>query len=376
MEQEHIERPDIISEIRFDGGFAHAFMATVGVVATAPDFEGLDQWAYVAFAALSPDLRRDIRVFIDHCGAPIVFSRLTEEHPDISGFDAFMDWLASLSDETIRTLLGRFWEHVTRKDGAATGVSPLLTPNQEDPGEIAEYIGASQSAWAREMRADESYVREMATVLSDPGRFRARLIRTCRGFWNVVYQEEYARTRGGIQRVIAMRKKASYPRDFLDAYLAITGKALPAPYRDSFSNPRLVTFVPCCYAGPYALIGPDLMKDDQLLVIFNARSQALEGGHPATALPALFPPLKALADETRLQILAMLADGELYGQRVVDRLDISQPSVSRHLKLMVIAGVLNERREGGKKLYSIREETLSDISRQLALLAGWASEEE
>jgi DNA-binding transcriptional ArsR family regulator len=83
---------------------------------------------------------------------------------------------------------------------------------------------------------------------------------------------------------------------------------------------------------------------------------------------ALYPPLKALADETRLQILALLRDRELYAQEIVDRLHISQPAVSRHLNLMVAAGVLNIRREGNAKYYAINRDVLADLARALSSL--------
>lgn len=50
--------------------------------------------------------------------------------------------------------------------------------------------------------------------------------------------------------------------------------------------------------------------------------------------------LKALADRTRLRILLLLAEGELTVSEIVDILDQSQPRVSRHLKLMLEAGLV------------------------------------
>ena len=83
---------------------------------------------------------------------------------------------------------------------------------------------------------------------------------------------------------------------------------------------------------------------------------------------SLYPPLKALADETRLQILALLQGRELYAQEIVDQLDISQPAVSRHLNLMAAAGVLTIRREGNAKYYSVNAETLARVADALRAL--------
>jgi DNA-binding transcriptional ArsR family regulator len=53
---------------------------------------------------------------------------------------------------------------------------------------------------------------------------------------------------------------------------------------------------------------------------------------------------------------------ELYAQEIVERLDISQPAVSRHLNLMAAAGVLKIRRDGNAKYYSLDGETLARLA--------------
>jgi predicted transcriptional regulator len=63
----------------------------------------------------------------------------------------------------------------------------------------------------------------------------------------------------------------------------------------------------------------------------------------------------ALADETRLRILELLAQqDELHAQEIIAALDLSQSSVSRHLKQLVSMGYLYERRsEGANKTYRL-----------------------
>ncbi|ALA16391.1 MULTISPECIES: metalloregulator ArsR/SmtB family transcription factor [unclassified Chelatococcus] len=56
--------------------------------------------------------------------------------------------------------------------------------------------------------------------------------------------------------------------------------------------------------------------------------------------------LKAAAEETRLRILALLADGELNVSDLTDILGQSQPRISRHLKLLTEAGLVERHREG------------------------------
>ena len=63
-------------------------------------------------------------------------------------------------------------------------------------------------------------------------------------------------------------------------------------------------------------------------------------------LPALLDVLWALDEETRLRIAVLLQHGELTVTDLTDILGMSQPRVSRHLKLLAEAGVVDKHREG------------------------------
>ena len=68
---------------------------------------------------------------------------------------------------------------------------------------------------------------------------------------------------------------------------------------------------------------------------------------------------KALADPTRRQILEDLRPGELAAGEIASRFPISGPSISRHLSVLKAAGLVEERREANRILYSLVEERLA-----------------
>ena len=68
---------------------------------------------------------------------------------------------------------------------------------------------------------------------------------------------------------------------------------------------------------------------------------------------------KALADPTRRQILQDLRDGELAAGDIASRFPISGPSVSRHLGVLRQAGLVTERRDANRILYSLVEDRLA-----------------
>ncbi|WP_429885213.1 ArsR/SmtB family transcription factor [Geoalkalibacter halelectricus] len=62
---------------------------------------------------------------------------------------------------------------------------------------------------------------------------------------------------------------------------------------------------------------------------------------------------KALADETRLRILALLTRGELCVCDLMSILDLPQSTVSRHLAYLRNAGLVNDRRQGVWMYYAL-----------------------
>ena len=69
---------------------------------------------------------------------------------------------------------------------------------------------------------------------------------------------------------------------------------------------------------------------------------------------------RALADPTRRQILQDLRAGERTAGAIASRFTISGPSISRHLSILKAAGLVTERREANRILYTLVEERLAN----------------
>jgi ArsR family transcriptional regulator len=70
---------------------------------------------------------------------------------------------------------------------------------------------------------------------------------------------------------------------------------------------------------------------------------------------------KALADPTRLKILECIKDGEKCICEVIPYTGKSQPNVSQHLKVLKIAGLIEERREGTRILLKASNKKIFDV---------------
>jgi DNA-binding transcriptional ArsR family regulator len=82
-------------------------------------------------------------------------------------------------------------------------------------------------------------------------------------------------------------------------------------------------------------------------------------------MPALAA-LQVLAEPRRLAILDLLRDGERPVGELVHRLGVSQPAVSKHLRVLKDAGLVEARVEAQRRLYRIRAEPLAELDDWLA----------
>ena len=62
---------------------------------------------------------------------------------------------------------------------------------------------------------------------------------------------------------------------------------------------------------------------------------------------------KALGDETRLEIVLMLTKGEMCACKILERFEITQPTLSHHMKILCGCGLVTVRKEGKWSYYSL-----------------------
>jgi DNA-binding transcriptional ArsR family regulator len=75
---------------------------------------------------------------------------------------------------------------------------------------------------------------------------------------------------------------------------------------------------------------------------------------------------EAVAQPTRRRILRLLSDGELSAGAIASRFAVTQPAISQHLRVLREAGLVDERRDGARRLYRVRPEGLADLHGFLA----------
>lgn len=79
---------------------------------------------------------------------------------------------------------------------------------------------------------------------------------------------------------------------------------------------------------------------------------------------------KAFCDENRIRILKMLTSGEKCACKMLEELNVTQPTLSHHMKTLLDSGIVNGRKEGKWMHYSISEEGLEKAQKYLDYLKG------
>jgi ArsR family transcriptional regulator, arsenate/arsenite/antimonite-responsive transcriptional repressor len=81
--------------------------------------------------------------------------------------------------------------------------------------------------------------------------------------------------------------------------------------------------------------------------------------------PVLFA--KAISDDTRQKIMTECCCCELSVSEIVDKLDVSQPTVSHHLAILRDAGLVRIREEGKQTFYTLNQENIVVCCGQLMI---------
>jgi DNA-binding transcriptional ArsR family regulator len=75
--------------------------------------------------------------------------------------------------------------------------------------------------------------------------------------------------------------------------------------------------------------------------------------------------LRVIGDPTRIRILDLLRDDELTVTQITERLDTSQQNASKHLGILLQAGILARRKDRNSSIYSIADRGVYELCEQV-----------
>ncbi len=361
------------ARVEFRATLPYRLTSFVALLGEAPHYEGFDQQLYVTHAELPRELREDIELVFLPLGDPLIRTCLCLDSPAFDDFTSFIGWLAQLGAEDVKRSVVAFLREISGS-AFSEGPSGEDVPAAPDPGDekaVRAFLEVVPDPWATRIREDEATFEQAIRLLRDPIELKARLVFILTQFWDAHGRAVYEACSPVIARSLRYHRQREYAGTATEVYYEVTGKQ-PASEESQrkFADASRLIFVPSCFSGAYATYSCPIGDEKTLFVVYNCRSSGASAEGRQEIVRDVFPPLKALADETRLQIVLLLQGGELYAQQIVDRLDLSQSSVSRHLSLLVAGRVLSVRKEDGRKFYRINGPSMDRLIERLETLKG------
>jgi DNA-binding transcriptional ArsR family regulator len=352
-------RPKRPLEVEFRISMLANLFHALAQVIVAPKFEGFDSWMYTSHTLLPPDLKEDMEVVVTFMQISSTFNawlmEFSGDDPIRCDFSVFVTKMEALTEDDFHHFLlsgiDAWLQCNTKSPNAAVSL-----PSLEDPCVLRKLL--------QDMSVDEEDLDRGVDLILNPVTLKEQFVSGVTRFWEEFYREEYERSLPVMERSVLYHRNRRYKGDLSTVFTSVTGRLLPEGLH-VFQDAERVVFIPSCHIGPYVFHYNIAELRSLLVLLYNCRSTGTRRDEQTPLIENLFPPLKALADETRLQILSILSGRELYAQQIVDRMEISQPAVSRHLQLMVASGILNVRKEESMKYYSINRKVLSDLAERL-----------
>lgn len=337
--------------VRLDPSPAYDMLAALFVAENWDPERGFEverRWVQEARAALGVDLRDDLRLFIHERGFGLGLSSFLA-----AGSGATIpEFLKLLSAAHPRELV----ERMLTAPRAARPAAPLLREAMRTrrEGAVAEFLAAYPEEY------DQARVREIVTL--PPAEVQHRLLRLLRAFHGKVYQRDEARV-GPLLRADVEAKQAQAktlpPEDLVER--ATGGISVGAD-----AEILQVVLAPSFFCRPYNLITE---YPGVRLFVYPVDLSAADPDAGARDLARLF---KAIGDDTRLRILQMLAEREMYLQEIANRLGVTHVTAIHHLALLRAAHLVRSVERGGLKYYQLRSETVAQIGGRLLDLVGAA----
>jgi DNA-binding transcriptional ArsR family regulator len=218
-------------------------------------------------------------------------------------------------------------------------------------------------------------------VLDDPAATRTRFARLLERYWDMAFRAEWERLLPRIEAEVTDGARALVTR----GAPGLVDELLPEGRWDETSSSIVVDkaiecrcdvaerggmlFVPTVYGFPRVLIEID--EPWPVLVVHPLRDLR-QPEVPHASDHEVAEGLRALGDETRLQITRMVAEQPRSTKELAELLRLSDSAVSRHLKILDAAGIVTGRRDGYFVLYRLRPGRIGELGGALRRTLGLA----
>jgi DNA-binding transcriptional ArsR family regulator len=332
----------------------------------APD-PGFDLWLVDAWRSLDAGIRHDLELLLGFSGRLLyyveellfAFDALNPDRLDAS-FDDYHAYLSDLPADGFQEMAANTLVRIYRDRGLNE------TPPAND----------NINEWRMFLRPGitRANIDEVAALVTSPNQLKQRTLALLDGFWRQCYQPEFERHQGDLQRAVRFAQALSHPSVQV-TFQELTGHRLPPNIDTWFDDVDRVVFCPSLHVGSFIQY---ILYPPALILYFNpasvlenrpAQPRATRQEDEGLDTSEVLDGLRAMSDPSRMRIIEMLREGELYAQEIVAQLGISQSAVSRHLSTLESADLVTVRPSNGMKYYAIDRVRLRALSSHIESLA-------
>ena len=272
-------------------------------------------------------------------------------------FETYLQDLESTPPSEFRERLLKAYEDICLTEEAQKDQSRFVDWD-EVLSSAKNYVDFLRFRFGEELTDEEVETRAYQYVI-DPAALKQLVTGHIRWFWKNHLQAEWMRVRPMLEESTkAFNQIDVSDMTRLEIIQFVTGKEYnESKWGDELDNAKNLIFIPNAHLGPY--IRHAKIQDD-FYIYFGAHLPEGSTLHiPELDRAEIVARLSALADDTRLKILQMIAErGEMRSQEIMEATNLSQPSISRYLSQLTATGYLQERRESGAKVYILNKDRI------------------
>jgi DNA-binding transcriptional ArsR family regulator len=240
------------------------------------------------------------------------------------------------------------------------GELPTAEQMLADDSQYLKLIRRLYSGEEKEAFYNQEIHQEAHALLNDPPAMQDFIVTHLRGMWDDVLAAEWEHNLPMLQESVDAFQTLDFAgMSCAEVMRRVTGRELAEKCAKWQGEASQIMFVPSAHLGPY--VGW-MGSGETVRLLFGARvPEGVTVRSPELSRSELLMRLNALADETRLSILELLADEDgLSSQEIMERLDLSQSAASRHLRQLAATGYLSVERREGAKFYRLNPERIDD----------------
>lgn len=307
-----------------------------------------DAWASEIKRDISPQMREEADYFYTLFENRLV--ELAVDYPDHGDVEGFFRYLEGMAPE----------DFIFYATGRVTSPSEIAGMSSHP----LRLLAALLKLYGGEHRIhDQGWRQALQLLATEPDNLRTRLLRLLRTYWQQSYRHQVARLRPAWEESVRERTQSLGPDRLIavqERFLA--NRTLPPEFPEGYPLEK-VQLVPSLFLSMSSMI---LYGYGQLIIIYDALTSDEHRNAMAHVQRRIVAVARALEDPTRMTILRAIAkDKEYYGSRLAAKCGITPSSISRHMRVLREAGLINEINQDNRVMYELKRDALEKFCEDL-----------